>query len=134
MTVQNQVARALEIARRIGAERPGPTKSERQTERLRGAIDAAPLVALGPDSTDQTAQARSSYVWCSTHTSTPRKHAHPEPSRCPRFDVTLGHGAEDRIVTAKWSDGDIHALVSIDVGTLRHMIALAENYKPGATL
>lgn len=63
MTVQNQVARALEIARRIGAERPGPARSERQTERLSSAIEAAPLVALGPDSTDQTAQARDPFPY-----------------------------------------------------------------------
>ena len=131
---QREIERALQIVRKCGAERPGHARSQVQDARLRGAIEAAPLVALGPDSTDQTARARSMYVWCSTHASTPRKHAHPEPSQCPRFDITLGHNADDRIVTAKWTSGDLCAMVSIDVATLRHMIALADNYKPGATI
>ena len=74
------------------------------------------------------------YVWCSTHSQTARKHAQPDHSTNPGFDVTLGHGADDRIVTAKWRSGDVDALVSIDVATLRQMIATAEAYKPGATL
>lgn len=72
------------------------------------------------------------YVWCSTHSQSPRKHGHPDHTADPRFDVTLGSGIEDRIVTAKWSDGDVSALVSINVETLREMIAIAESYKPGS--
>lgn len=74
------------------------------------------------------------YLWCSTHAATPRKHAQPDPTVCPEIDITLGHGAEDRIVNAKYQSGDICAMVSISVATLRQMIAAAEAYKPGATL
>ena len=55
---QREIERALQIVRKCGAERPGHARSHGQDTRLRSAIDAAPLVALGPDSTDQTAQAR----------------------------------------------------------------------------
>lgn len=73
-------------------------------------------------------------VWCSTHSASPRKHAHPEPSSDPSLHVTLGHGSEDRIVTAKWQSGDICAMASLSVAMMREMIAAAEAYKPGATL
>jgi len=96
--------------------------------------DRGLTVTPAPGTTDQAAKAGSLYVWCSTHASTPRKHSHPEPSKEPRFDITLGHGTHDRIVTAKWTSGDLSAMVSIDVATLRHMLTLADNYKPGATL
>lgn len=75
-----------------------------------------------------------SHVSCSTHSASPRKHAQPEPGTNPELSVTLGNGLEDRQVNAKWNSGDISAMVSIDVATLRKMLAEAEAYKPGATL
>lgn len=75
------------------------------------------------------------YIWCGTRSETPRKHAHPEPAiDIARFDVTLGNGQEDRIVNAGWRSRDIDAMVSINVATLRLMLAAADGYKPGATL
>lgn len=74
------------------------------------------------------------YLWCSTHSASPRKHAHPEAAQSLECHVTLGKGVEDRIVTSKWRSGDVCAMVSADVATLRQMIAAAEEYKPGAKL
>lgn len=76
----------------------------------------------------------SQYVWCRTSSPTPRKNAHPEPSNCAKFDVTLGSGQYDRIVSATWRSDGIDCVVSVNVATLRQMIELAESYKPGATI
>lgn len=79
-------------------------------------------------------QTRAAVAVC-THATSPRKHVH---ALCPnpRFRVVLGHGMEDRTVEAFWFDGEnkADASLSIDVRTLRAMLAEAEAYKPGATL
>lgn len=74
------------------------------------------------------------HIWCSTSAASPRKHAQPEVAQNPVFSVTLGSGHEDRIVNAVWQSGDIRATVSVSVESLRHMLNVAESYKPGATL
>lgn len=74
------------------------------------------------------------YIWCSTHSATPRKHAHPEVAIAAKLNITLGDGHEDRVVTATWQSRDICSEVSINVATLRLMLAAADAYKPGATL
>lgn len=74
------------------------------------------------------------FVWCRTHSRTPRKIAHTEPATAGNFTVTLGHGVEDRVVNLHWSADGIDAEVSVSVETLRLMLAAAESYKPGATL
>ena len=76
----------------------------------------------------------SQYVWCRTSCQTPRKHAHPEPSNCAKFDVTLGSEKDDRIVNATWNSDGIDCVVSVNVATLRKMLEVAESYKPGATV
>ena len=70
-----------------------------------------------------------------TDVKTPRKHVHSIFNN-PRFRVVLGNGTEDRTVEAFWRDSDngAHAIISIDVSTLRARLAEAETYKPGATL
>jgi hypothetical protein len=73
-------------------------------------------------------------LWCATHSATPRKHAHTEPTASPLLTVTLGNETEDRQVSARYQSGEVIAQVSITVAMLRAMLKLAEEYKPGATL
>ena len=102
----------------------GEVPDNGQSERTRRATEAI----MGKQTSGQN------YVWCSTHSTSPRKHAHPEPTTAPAFGVTLGHGEDDRIVNVVWKSGDMVAMVGINVATLRRMLAAAEAYKPGATL
>lgn len=73
-------------------------------------------------------------VWCATHCDSPRKHAHPEPTSKPTMSVTLGNSQDDRDINLRWTSGDIHSQIVINVAMLRAMLELAESYKPGATL
>lgn len=56
-TTRQAIDQALQTARRLGAARQGPSRSARAYDRLSADMHAAGVV-LGPDSTDQTAQAR----------------------------------------------------------------------------
>ena len=70
-----------------------------------------------------------------TDATSPRKHVHAL-CHTPRFRVVLGSSMEDRTVEAFWFDSDnkADASLSIDVRTLRAMLAEAEAYKPGVNL
>ena len=81
-----------------------------------------------------TTEQPTGYMWCSTSSPTPRKHAHPEPATHPVMRIVLGNGLEDRKVECSWYSDGIRSSVSVSVATLRKMIEAAEAYKPGATL